>query len=81
MAIEWIDSVHGSGCRAHIGTGLVLEISPDGVATRGGPAVPYVVKVFAATLSRRFPDRDDAKAAAERAARAFLSEALARMEN
>lgn len=79
MAIEWTNSRHGSGCRATVGPGLHLVVEPDGVATRNGPAVPYMVRVFEATLSGRYDDIDKARAAAERAAKQWMTNALAKM--
>lgn len=76
MAIHWVDAIHGSSCSAVVGRGLYLRVLPDGVATRNGPPVPYVVKVFEATLTKRFPDREEAKKAAETACKLFLSDAL-----
>jgi hypothetical protein len=76
MTIVWVDAKYGQGCHAILAQGLRLLVAPDGIATRHGPPVPYRVEVFASTLQKRFTDRDEAKAFAEKAARHWLAAAL-----
>lgn len=78
--ITWIAAKYGSAQYAKLASGLNIEVGLDGVPTRNGPALRYVAKVFDATLAKRFDTVDEAKAAAERAAKAFLTKALLAFE-
>lgn len=76
MSVTWIDSKFGAGCRAVIGNGLVISVEPDGISTKNGPAVPFKVTIFDASLKRRFSDRKEAKLVAEKNAKLWLIKAL-----
>lgn len=69
--LTWVDAEYGSACTAKVGVGLYLKVMPDGIGSKGAP-VPFRVEVFAATLVKRFADRDEAKAAAVSKAKLFL---------
>lgn len=78
--VNWVYAKYGEGCRATLALGLHIEVGHDGIATRNGPPVKYVARVFATTLLKRFDTREEAKAAAERAAKAFMTTALQAFE-
>ena len=75
MTVKWIDNKYGSGCRATVGTGLVLSIEGD-IGTRNGPPPLFKVTIFEASLRKKFAEREDAKRVAEQQAKLWLTNAL-----
>lgn len=75
MSVTWIDNKYGAGCRATIGTGLIISIACN-VGTKNGPSPSFKVAIFGALLKKDFSDRNEAKQVAEAQAKLWLTNAL-----
>lgn len=80
MAIEWKLSRYGESQSADLAPGLRLGITRP-IGTKFGPTQKLRVEVFGATLKAEFDEWDDAKAAAVRVARKWLSQASETVSN
>lgn len=78
MQIEWVHSKYGESQRAVLAQGLRLEIVKP-VGSKSEPPRKWKATIFGATLKAEFETAQDAKEAAERIGRKWLTEALAKL--
>lgn len=78
MPIEWIHDRYGEGRGATLAPGLTLYVGRH-IGTQSGPPPKWYVRVFGAELRGQYDSHQPAQEAAERVAKKWLNEALAKI--